>query len=74
MLTHSEIRYLLLADVTRYCRARPNFLTGIVLKVTIMGERDFDFLKKTQGNFFTEKASPLPQMRDPFILSRSVKI
>ena len=44
-----KIRYLLLADVTRSCRPRPDLLTGIVLKVPLMGRGYFGFPNKRQG-------------------------
>ena len=49
LLTHSELRYFVLADFTGYCRPRTDFLTGIILKVPMVGGRDFVFPKKIPG-------------------------
>ena len=45
-LVNIELRYLYLADVTGYCRPRPDFLTGIIINLHTMGRSDFGFPKK----------------------------
>ena len=49
LLVRSKIRHFLLADVTGYCRHMPDLLTGNILKLPTMGERDLGFPKKIRG-------------------------
>ena len=44
-----KLRYLYFADVTGFRRPSPDLLNCIVLRVSTMGERDFDFPKKGRG-------------------------
>ena len=49
LLVLRKIKYFLLADVTGYCRHMPDLLTGSILKVPTMDERDLGFPKKIRG-------------------------
>ena len=50
MLARCKLWNILLDNVTKFCRPKPDFLTGIALKVTTMSWRDFDFPNKRYGN------------------------
>ena len=69
-----ELNYLSCADVTGFRSPSPDFLTGIVLKAPMMGERVFVFLKKRRGKKFSESFSPLPWTRLPCTRWRVVEI
>ena len=58
VLAYCKLRYFLFTDSTGLRRPRPDFLTGIVIRVPTMGERYFFFPKKRYGNFFPRSPSP----------------
>ena len=60
LLARSKVRYLSLAGVTGSCRPRPYFLIGIVLKVTAMVGKDFDFPKKRWGKKVSRRSLSTP--------------
>ena len=74
VLSYYKLRYFLFEEVTGFRRPDPIFLTGIVLRAPMMDERDFVFLKKRWGNFFTESSSPLLKMSILYLLWRVVEI
>ena len=55
VLVCQELRNLSSIDFTLFCRPSPDFLTGIILRVTTRGVRDFDFLEKGTEKGFPEK-------------------
>ena len=74
VLAHCEISSFLFAYVIGLRRPRPDFFTGIVLRVPTMGERISDFTKKRRGNFFPYSSSPLLKINLPYYLWRVVEI
>ena len=57
--------YFLLAEVTRFRIPYPDFLNSIVLRAPMMGEKDFFFPKKREGNFFSQIIFSTPANGSP---------
>ena len=60
LLARIKLRHLSLADVTGSCRPSPYFLTGIVLKVHMMGGRNLYFPKKRRDKKVFQRSFSTP--------------
>ena len=67
MLVHCELRYFFFADVTVFRMPRPDFLAAVVLRAPTMGERDFGFLRKSQGKNFSRSILSTPANMSPVL-------
>ena len=75
VIARCKLSYFLFGDVTGFRIPSPDFLTGILLRVPMLVERDFDFPKKRQGKKVSWIILSTPANASPvFILTCFINI